>query len=343
MFPNPPARTHPARRPSSHVSRMPLPATDTPRAPFAPVERCWICGAAAPEPVHRAVFELSAYGEQDPELAAYTGASVGLARCRACGFGQPEALPALPDYFGRMYDQRWSAEWMEREFTSGYKDLIFRRVLRGLARRVRPADRRLLDLGAHVGRLVHLAAAAGWQAEGVELNPRTAAFAERATELRVHREDLAVLRDEGWRFGAVTLVDVLEHIPDPVSALEAARGVMAPGAWIAVKVPHGRVQLAKEELRGRLRPGYRPTVADNLVHVSHFGPRSLRMALERAGFADVRVEVAPPETIPADAGPIRRVPANALRLAVWALARALPGGVESPLSLHLLAYARRKG
>jgi hypothetical protein len=103
-----------------------------------------------------------------------------------------------------------------------------------------------------------------------------------------------------------------------------------------VKVPHGRVQLRKEALRARLRPGYRATVADNLVHVNHFGVRSLALALERAGFGDVRVEIAAPEVAPAG-GALSK----AVRLAAWRLGRILPRGVESPLSLHLQAFARR--
>ena len=317
--------------------------SSAPAAPgFAPLTACWICGGTVLSPVHAAVFELSEYARQDPELARYSGAKVDIVRCAACGFGQPAALPSLPDYFGRMYDQRWSAEWMGEELRSGYKDLIFRSVLAGLEARVQP-PRTLLDLGAHVGRLIQVAAERGWSAEGVELNPATAAFAARETGLTVHRMDARDLAAEGRSYGAVTLIDVLEHIPEPVAALETARAVVRPDGWIAVKVPHGRIQLAKEQLRARLRPGYRPTVADNLVHVNHFGPRSLRMALERAGFADVRVEIAAPETIPAGRRALPRALSNAARLAVWHAGRILPGSVDSPLSLHLLAYARNPG
>jgi len=316
--------------------------TDSPVEPahagFTPVAACWVCGGHALAPVHTAVFELSEYRRQDPELARYTGATVRIARCAACGFGQPEAMPALPDFFGRMYDQRWSAEWMETEFTSGYKDLIFRTVLQRLEERLH-GRRTLLDLGAHVGRLMQVAAGRGWAAEGVELNPSTAAYAARATGLPVHRMDAAELSSGGRRWAAVTLIDVLEHIPQPVDALRAARTVLEPGGWIAVKVPHGRVQLRKELLRARLRPGYRATVADNLVHVNHFGVRSLALALERAGFDDVHVEIAAPEVMPA-AGAMRTL-SNAVRLATWKLGSVLPRGVESPLSLHLQAYARK--
>ena len=317
-------------------------APTTSAARFVPVPACWICAGVALRPVASGVFELSAYAEQDPELAAYTGRAVRIVRCAACGFAQPEALPALPGYFDRMYDQRWSDEWMEREFTLGYKDLIFRTVLRALARRVPAGRRALLDLGAHVGRLLHLAREAGWEAEGVELNPRTSAYAAHATGLPVHRADLRTLSAAGRRFDAVTLIDVLEHVPEPVGALETVREALAPGGWVAVKVPHGPNQLRKEKLRARLVRGYRPTVADNLVHVSHFTPRSLRLALERAGLVEVHVEIAAPETVPPDTVPaLRRGAANALRMGVWRLGRALPGGVRSPLALHLQAYARR--
>ncbi len=313
--------------------------TDGGNAGFVPTDACWICDRGGLAPVTRAIFEFSAYAEQDPELARYTGATVDLVCCPACGFAQPAALPALPDYFGRMYDQRWSAEWMEAEFRSATKDLIFRQVLRGLAARV-PAERRtLLDLGAHVGKLIHMAAESGWRAEGVELNPRTSAYAARATSLPVHRADLRDLQAEGRRYGAVTLIDVLEHIPEPVGALHGVRGVLEPGGWVAVKVPHGPAQLLKERIRGRLFRGYRPTVADNLVHVSHFTPRALQLALERAGFVDVTVHAAAPE-IPDGAGARRTVRVAFLR-GTAAAARALPGGARSPLAMNLQAYARR--
>ncbi|HEX5870561.1 MAG TPA: methyltransferase domain-containing protein, partial [Longimicrobium sp.] len=205
-------------------------------AGFAPTGACWICGGTRLAPVTRAIFEFSAYAEQDPELARYTGETVQIVRCGACGFAQPEALPSLPDYFGRMYDQRWSDEWMEAEFRDGTKDLIFREVVDQLSARVPAGRRTLLDLGAHVGRLIQVAAEAGWRAEGGELNPRTSAYAARATGLPVHRADLRELIAEGRRYAAVTLIDVLEHIAEPVDALAGIRQALEPGGWIAVKV-----------------------------------------------------------------------------------------------------------
>lgn len=308
---------------------------------FAPLDRCWICGGGQLRPVHRLRFEFSIYRDQDPDLAAYSGQQLALVRCQACGFAQPAGLPTLPDFFARMYDQRWSADWMAGEFSSGYKDLIFHTVLRALARRLPSTRRTLLDLGAHVGRLLCLARDAGWTVEGLELNPQTAAFAAAVTGLPVHRADAGSLVVTGRRYDAVTLVDVLEHIPDPLSVLAAARGLLGSGGWIAVKVPNGPVQLRKEEWRARLVRGYRATVADNLVHVNHFSPHALALALGRAGFRDVEVVPAAPEiTQPADAPRARRWAVNGLRRTAYLSARLLPGGTRTPLTLHLQAYGR---
>jgi SAM-dependent methyltransferase len=305
---------------------------------FSPAGPCWICGAAGLRPVARAIFELSIYAAQDPELAGYSGATVELLRCAACGFGQPAALPALPGYFARMYDQRWSRAWMEEEYRSGTKDLVFREALSGLERRLGPGRRRLLDLGAHVGRLVGIASARGWGAEGVELNPATAAFAAEVTGATIHREDAGSVAAGGRRFDAVTLVDVLEHIPRPVEALRAARGVLDAGGWLAVKVPHGPNQLLKERIRAAVSPRYRATVADNLVHVSHFTPRSLCAALARAGFDRIRVAAAPPVLPPR--GGWRARTRSAMLRSVAAAARTIPGGERTPLAMNLQAYAR---
>jgi SAM-dependent methyltransferase len=306
---------------------------------FDPIRQCWVCDGSDLESVHELIFELSAYTSQDPDLAAYTGSRLSLCRCRRCGFAQPAALPALPRYFDRMYDQRWSREWIAAEFDAVYKDYIFDDILRMLGRRLDRSRRRLLDVGAHAGRFVSLARKAGWAAEGLELNPQTAAYAAERTgasirQLNVHEVDV-----QSAAFDAITVTDVLEHIPDPVRVLTRAAALLAPGGWIAVKVPCGASQLTKEVWRGRLSSGYRPTVADNLVHVSHFSPSSLARALERAGFTDIRVEPGAPE-LPPVAG-LRGVLGRMPRLSLYHLARRLPGGVNTPITFNLQAYARR--
>lgn len=303
---------------------------------FSPLKSCWVCGGSELVQVHQGRFDFELYYDQDPELASYSGHKFWLKRCQSCGFSQPDGLPTLAAFFDRMYDQRWSEEWIEQEFVSECKDFIFKTVLDNLGRRAPNADRSLLDIGAHVGRLIHLAHQRGWQSEGIELNPRTSAFAARKTNLPVHQMNAHKLVSLGKRYSAITLLDVLEHIPDPVPMLATIAELLEPRGWVAVKVPCGRNQLIKEQVRSVLFKGYKVSVADNLVHVNHFSARSLRLALEKAGFIDITITIGAPEL-----GSIRRLFSDTLRLGVYHLGRLTPGGVHSPLALNLQAYARK--
>lgn len=307
-------------------------------AGFVAVDACWVCGGRALSRVHDAILDLDVYRDQHPDLAAYTGETVWFRRCGACGFTQPERLPVVAGFFDRLYDQLWSPEWIQEEFDSDYKDLIFRTILAALARR-KSIGRNLLDIGSHAGRFMRLAREAGWQPEGIELNPRTAAFAAAHTGLPVHPVNVEGLVLSGRTYGAVTLIDVLEHVPHPVELLSNVHDALETGGWVVVKVPSGPAQRQKENARALLRKGYRPRLADNLVHVNHFSPRSLRKALERAGFTDVGLAVGPPELPPAS-GTIGAL-ANLGRRIIYHAGRVVPGGLHTPLALNLLAYGRR--
>jgi SAM-dependent methyltransferase len=239
-----------------------------------------------------------------------------------------------------MYSLQWPTTALDEQFASESKDLIFRRILDGLSERLLPGARALLDVGAHTGRFIHLAAQRGLQAEGVELNPLVAAYARRATGLPVHQVNAHDLSAEGRRYDAVTLTDVLEHIPEPASVLRQLRALMSPGAWLSVKVPHGAVQWIKEHVQSVVRPGYRAAIADNLIHVNQFGLRSLRLALEQAGFRDVYIEIGAPEFRPATDGSVLPRIYNVATRCVWRIGNAIPGGTSSPLALHLQAFAR---
>jgi SAM-dependent methyltransferase len=302
---------------------------------------CWVCGGSRLHPIGMLKVDLNEYRGQDPELAELSGARIALNRCADCGFGQPAALPALDQYFDRMYDQRWSAEWISAEYNSTVKDFIFERILAALSRRLPDHRRALLDVGAHAGRFISLAQRAGWRAEGLELNPRTASFAARATGARIRHANIQEVHPDGNRYDAITLTDVLEHMPHPRRVLHRLREWLAPGGCVAIKVPCGPAQVIKERWRGRLRPTYEPTVADNLVHVSHFSPRSLKRALEDAGFVDVVIEPGAPELPPR--ATLSGHLSHALRLASFRVATIAPRGIDSPFCLNLQAYASVRG
>jgi SAM-dependent methyltransferase len=313
--------------------------------PFVATGPCWVCGGKEWDQVWCDPFDLSNY----PRFGPYDHANhppTRLVRCRACGFGQPESLPAVADFFKTLYTMEWTPESLDHEFDCGYKDLIFQSVLDRLAKRLGARlPRTVLDVGTHVGRFVYLARQAGWQAEGAEFNPLTASYAERRTGAPIYQGPAQELAARGRRFSAVTLNDVLEHIPRPVPLLAELRELLPPGGVLAIKVPHGPMQRLKEGFRQSVLRQPSAGVLTRYVHVNHFTVGSLRRSLEKAGFHQVTIGVAAPEFAPASfSGRTRAHALEAfLRLSVYRAARLIPGGVYMPLSLNLQAFAINPG
>jgi 2-polyprenyl-3-methyl-5-hydroxy-6-metoxy-1,4-benzoquinol methylase len=147
------------------------------------------------------------------------------------------------------------------------------RALLAAVRRAVPDARSLLDVGAASGLLVEEAERAGLVATGVEPSERLASTA-RERGLHVVTGTLADLPD-GEAYDIVTLVDVIEHVSDPVGLLRDAAGRMSGGGCVLVVTPD-LASVAARVLRDRwwhLR----------LAHVGYFTRATLSRALALAG------------------------------------------------------------
>ncbi len=301
---------------------------------------CFVCASHQLKPIHDGFFCLGNTlkdPEAEPTLRPFEGKHFLLNQCQACGFIQAQGIPIDPNYFTALYNQKWSEEWMLSDFDSVYKDNIFQGILHHIGKSIRKSPRSLLDVGTHVGKMIHLAGLAGWQADGIELNPRTREIAIRKTGRPVHRMTAKQLSETGVKYDAVTITDVLEHIPDPVSVLTDLRSLMNPNGMIAIKVPSGANQLRKEKFRTWIGATKRAEIGTNFIHVNHFSPTALRTALVRAGFVQPWITVGAPELPPG--GGFRGLVSRCFRQAVFSVAK-LPGGVHTPLGLNLQAFAR---
>jgi SAM-dependent methyltransferase len=327
---------------------MNTPSTDAPTRepmPLVATGPCWVCGGTAQDRVWCDSFDLSDFARFGPYAHA-NHPPTWLVRCRICGFGQPESIPALADFFDTLYTMEWTPESLEREFDCGYKDKIFRVVLAGLEQRLSAGlPKTVLDVGTHVGRFVHLARQAGWEAEGLEFNPVTASYAAWRTGAPIHQGLAQELATQGRRYSAVTLNDVLEHIPQPAPLLTDLRSLLHPGGVVAMKVPNGPMQRFKERIRRSVLRRTDAGVMTRYVHVNHFTVESLRCCLERAGFRAVTIAVAPPDFVPASfpGRTLSQVVSAVLRMAVYRAARLIPGSVHTPLALNLQAFAINPG
>lgn len=140
-----------------------------------------------------------------------------------------------------------------------------------------PPGSRVLDLGAGDGRLATALAEAGHEVTAVEpFRPL------RATgSLTVVRDSIGAVELPERSFDVAVLWHVLEHLPDPLAALESVRRWLVPGGRLLVGVPN--LDSLQAEIGGE-----RWFHLDPERHVVHFTPDGLLTLLTRAGFTDVQ-------------------------------------------------------
>lgn len=115
--------------------------------------------------------------------------------------------------------------------------------------------RRVLDVGCGTGDLGAVLTSRGCRVSGVEADEAAAAAAADVLERVVVADPAAgplSAHFEAGSFDVLVLVDVLDHLEDPVGVLRDARSLLAGGGRVVVSVPnvtHGSVRLAL--LQGR--------------------------------------------------------------------------------------------
>jgi SAM-dependent methyltransferase len=234
--------------------------------------RCGICGGD---------LVLARPGRADvPTAAAMAptchepGAHADLYACRACGTIQQPALPKgadLLDLYRDMEDDAYLTEEAGRRTTA-------RRLLKHVER-VAPRRGRLLEVGCGHGLLLDEARRAGWTVRGLE--PARAAR-EHATSLGLDVRD-AVVEEldpaaEGL-YDAVMMIDVVEHLEDPVATLRAAAGLLTDGGALCIVTPDPSSPTAR--LAGGRWWGYLP------AHTFLLPRKTLRRVLHDQGLEPV--------------------------------------------------------
>lgn len=206
--------------------------------------------------------------------------------CLSCGL--QFKIPSKPDLPLEAYYQDASHYQFQDDVTEAEKE--FGQVLKVIAGRM-PAGSTLLDVGAGAGHFLRAAVRAGYVATGVELNPDLAKLATESSGANVIAGDaLALPRLLAGRersFSVVALLDLIEHVQDPVLLLKDAASFVAPGGILLVYTPNHKGLIVRTAqilylLSLGLAVGPLRGIYD-CDHVTFFDPRSLRETARRAG------------------------------------------------------------
>lgn len=207
------------------------------------------------------------------------------ARCRLCGLVFVNPMPTAAELDAIYQNPLYFAN--RNEWTYGYNDYfgerefyaaLFERRVRQCERALGAANgrgRRLLDVGCAAGFLLEVARERGWQVAGVEISRHAASFANERLGGAVRNGTLEQAQFDNDFFDCVVMLDILEHVADPVGLLREAVRVLRPGGLLLLSAPNVRSLSAR--LAGRRWFHFKRD------HVVLFSERTLLRAIDAVG------------------------------------------------------------
>ena len=202
---------------------------------------------------------------------AHYGQTSAIYQCKQCGFRQCNELQDVLSFYENLEDQ---------EYENGRKEryLQAQALLKELQNHC--SSGRLLDVGAGSGILVEAALETGYQAEGIE--PSTW-LQEQAAErkLPVKKGILSDLPLEE-AFDAITLIDVIEHVVDPIGLLKEINERLSSNGYAMIVTPDCQSFFAR--LLRRKWWHYR------VAHIGYFDLATLKASCHQAGLEVVSVK-----------------------------------------------------
>lgn len=232
---------------------------------------CAVCGTAGAREAYRGPVRRGVFGEFiDGRVLQCAGCglewlraaeTLDLAQYRTGEYRERVGEAATPDHFFALHDREQ-----------------FEKVLR--LRDVLARGSIVADVGCAGGAFLDFVSGIAGRTVAVE----PAAFyhdslRERGHDVRATADDLA-----GANVDLATSFSVIEHVEQPLEFLEAIRRMLKPGGTAVVSTPNRRDVLIEHGPEAYRSFFYRQ------VHLFYFDAGSLREALRRAGFIDVRVE-----------------------------------------------------
>lgn len=206
-----------------------------------------------------------------------------IVRCRRCdlGFVSPRPTSTIglyedPAYFGQGASD---AGYLAYDEDSDVMSAYFAGVAHDLAERV--GQGRLLEVGCANGSFLRAARAASFQVQGVEPGDSAAQVA-RAAGLDVLTGTVEDPRVAEGAWDAVVLLQTVEHLPAPETALARLLVLLRPGGTLLMTTPNQHSWLAR--ISGKHWFEYKPP-----EHLFLFTPRTIAALLARVGFEDIEV------------------------------------------------------
>lgn len=238
--------------------------------------RCNLCGANHYQVLYRSTDKDS----RELEDFIYTITEDGitlpprLVRCLNCGliYASPRIKSKeLYSKYKDMVDEIYLSEAKGRRLSAR---IILNRIMKF------KRTGKLLDIGCATGLLLDEARKLGWESFGVELSRWAVKIARERFNLEIFEGLLKEAKYPHNHFDVIVMMDVIEHLSDPLRTLKEIRYILKPNGLLCVSTPDINSlvsRLLKAKWWGL-----------ELSHIFYFNKQSLAKMLDTAGFKVIK-------------------------------------------------------
>lgn len=232
-------------------------------------QHCWICESKKLQLVRQSNLDSRLTHSNFEITDCSYGMTANIFKCCSCNFMQCSDIGDVLHFYQEMDDPSYEDG---REGRALQSRMLLERMCK-LQYSMDIHGKSLLDVGAGSGILVEEAIALGFDAEGVE---PSACLCERALDhdIKLHHGVLGQV-ELTKKYDIVTIVDVIEHIDNPVGLLKQARSVLKEDGVILIVTPDVKSFAAR--LLGWKWWHFR------VAHIGYFSHETLNLACKHAG------------------------------------------------------------
>jgi 2-polyprenyl-3-methyl-5-hydroxy-6-metoxy-1,4-benzoquinol methylase len=221
--------------------------------------------------------------------------------CHACGgtlvarVHPAEAISTVVDDAHDFYGKRYWFEHAEDELgqsditarsRSDLRDRVIHWLRTLLKYRLPPA--RVLELGSSHGGFVAVMSWAGYEATGLELSPSIVTLARELFGVTMLLGPVEQQSIDANSLDVIALMDVLEHLPDPVKTIEHCLKLLKPDGILLVQTPNVSVDADYDTWVKSQNPFLKLLIP--IEHIFLFSHASVREFLRRLGVEHITFE-----------------------------------------------------
>lgn len=241
------------------------------------IPACPVCGSTFLTDYKQSNFD---YHQLDQKHIKITDSDYGktwdLYRCHSCThiFANPSPSPEfIQSLYSRIEDPLYEEEAQGREKN-------FKRILAYLDK-ILPQKGMIFDVGAATGILLNLARKEGWTVDGIEPSHWAVDVAQNKYGLKIRTGDFESAPIKNHAYSVISMIDFIEHIPEPGKAMQKAHQALAPRGIVCLVTPNSKSLAAK--ISGRRWWHFRP------AHLGYFTKNSLLTLIHKTGFQIIKM------------------------------------------------------